>query len=509
MKTANRIMAAILIVASLLCLVGVGVSFKDVISAKEKWTERHDEAIEKINMLKDGVSQLSENFETFANGVITYEDGSKQFEEGKKLIEENEIKLAEGEETLASSKETLNAGVASYASGAAQLEAAHQSYNEAVAKLEAGKQQLAEGKAELEANREAYNEGKQKLALVQPIYTIVMPLNNSYNAAKAQYDAAVAAGDEAAAASAQSEMDKYSTLMNASLAGYTIPSLCAEYESGQEQIAAFEAAEAKIAAAEATISENEAKLAAAKATLDSKDNQLAAAGGKISAGRVAIADGEKKLEDGKKQLAEGKETLASSEIQLTEGREKLAVYEDGEAQLIAGLDTLVATDTYYTEDGKAIVPSIGDRLGDYSYWLKGTDGEDAVWLGSKVVDLDKASLAAETALSFLDDVGVAVTDEVVGRIIDVLVLAVAAILGIVGGILGLAKKNLAACIISWIAFFGALTAIIIPGFGAGFTYPLCADVSAYTMGILGFCIILAVASLVYVVINMCTKKDAE
>jgi len=422
----NTLTKTICIFLALTCALGLFGTIRglnEIMECKEYWEEVKEEALDQFTLLDDGIKQLSENRSTYTEGVDTYETGLETYEEGIKTLEDGEAQLEEGKIALEEGKATL-------AASSGQLSAGHATYDEAVKKLEAGKAQLAAGEAELAKNTQAYEEGKAQLAEVTGIYYLVMTTYRIYESAKSNLAKARESGDETSIAYWEYETNRLESLVNADLSGYTISYIVTNYEEGQAKLAEYEAAAAKIEAAKATIAENEALLAQAKTKLDSGDAAYAEGKNKLAEGEATIAENEVKLAEGKKALADGAD-------QLETGKSQLAMYEDGQRQVAEGCGTAIGTDTYYNDDGKALVKSIKDRLGDDFTVYAVENGEEVVLNGEKLLNLENCSKVSETGRAFVADTETKVTKELTGRAIALIIAAVACAAGIVLSIMGI------------------------------------------------------------------------
>ncbi len=132
MRIFQIIVSALLAAVCLFVLVACGFGVQDALSIADYKTQERKDGLAAIDMLADGVGQLTDNEETYLAGVETYEEG-----------------LA-----------TYQAGQANYSSG--------------LATYYAGKQQI-------DDNTQAYNDGKQQLEDYETIYNISKTLTDSYN----------------------------------------------------------------------------------------------------------------------------------------------------------------------------------------------------------------------------------------------------------------------------------------------------------------------------------------
>ena len=459
-----RVFSGVLALVCVLCLVFQGIGLKQALDCKAYWEAEGAEANENFDKLEDGINQLRENELAYREGVDAYEEGLEQYEQG--------------EADLAAGAAQLSDGQAQYDDGAARLAAAHQQYDENMAKLEAakaeleagkaaleaGKAEVAAGEAELAAHQQEYEEGKAKLAEVTPIYQAAMAAVAKIDDLKAERERYAAMGilGEKKVQELDLEIAMAEAALNMQLGDYTVNGIIAEYEAGQQQIAAYEEGqrrveegkrqiaegEKKIAESEAQIAEAEQKLAEAKAILDEKDQELANAGNQLANGYAEYEAGKDKLEDGA--------------AQLNEGLAKLGEYEGGQDQVVEGLETVLGTDTYYNRAKQPLVTAIADRLEkNFNYWMLAEDGTPLLLNGQKFLDLGKALEVVEAGRSFLDDTTKVVTKEITGRLIVWIVGAIAVVTGIVSAILGLCGRRFGALIPAILATAFAIIAVVL------------------------------------------------
>lgn len=334
-----------------------------------------------------------------------------------KKLEDGVGQLKENEQTYLNGVGTYNAGLATYSAGAQKLQAASAQLAAGEASYAAGQQKLAEG-------QQAYNAGQQKLAAN----------TDAYNSGKQKL----------------SMVAPIYTIAKAT--GVDPLNIVGQYEDGQAQIKQYEDGQ----------------------------QQLAAASQQLAAGQQSLAEGKQTLTNGYAQYNAGVDSLNAGAAKLASGKAQLAVYEDGEDQVAAGLDTLLATKAITTPDGTVAVESVADRLGsDYSYWQLNSDGSIKTANGHNLLDLDACLKAAQAGKDFINDQGVSVTAELMGRAILYLATFVICLLGAIAGIKGANAAYLPRKLEST-AFMGIVTAILAVGaniYGfmnsyTGYTYPL-------------------------------------
>ena len=274
---------------------------------------------------------------SFAESLVTDEVGAQEVADGEAQIEE-------GEKTLTDAKEQYADGQAQYLAGKKKYEAGLAEYQAAEALVAEGQAQYDEGERQLNAAKQTYAEGQAALALVQPLYDMVMPSYNDYLAKKAQYDAAVASGDTATASSLELQVAIAKGLYENTigLTGYSISGLLAAYNDAQAQLtegaAQIADAEAQLAAAKIQLDDGYAQLAEGKKELDEGKRLLDAAQSKLNEGKAQIDEGEKQLDDAKTQLQEGKDFLDENRDHLQESITDLEGYTEEEKALLEALN---------------------------------------------------------------------------------------------------------------------------------------------------------------------------
>lgn len=497
-----RVFSGILALVCVLCLVLSGIGLKQTLDCKAYWEEQGDEAKEGFDKLEDGINQLRDNEDAYLSGVEAYEDGLEEYEKGEAELAAGAGKLQDGQEQYDSGAQKLAEAHKLYDENMEKLNAAKAELEAGKAQLEAGKAELAAGEAELAAHQQEYEEGKAKLETVTPIYESAMAAVNKINDLKAERDryAAMGALFQKKVSELDLEIAMAEAALNMQLGDYTVNGIIQEYEDGQAKIAEYEAGqrkveegrkqiaegEKKIAESEKQIAESEQKLAEAKAVLDQKDQELANAGDQLASGYADYAAGEEKL--------------AAGAQQLSDGLKQLGQYEGGQDQVVEGLETVLNTETYYNRAHKALLPAIRDRLDpDFSYWKLDEFGQPLVVNGHKNLSLSEALKVVRAGREFLEDTTTLVTEEITGRLLVMIVSALAILTCLVASILGLFGRRIGALIPAAIGLVCAVAAIAM-ALIAGTENPLSVIAGTGTVGVvLGGVIALAVAALLVTV----------
>ncbi len=552
-KIPLRICSGLLVLVCLISLVFAGLNLRGALDCKAYWEEAGAQADESFGLLEDGISRLKENENAYLEGVDAYEDGLEDYEAGEDALADGAKKLSAGEAAYADGAARLEAGQNEYNAGAAKLEEGKRQYQEGLAQLEAAKAQLEEGKAqlaqgeaeleagkarlaageaELEAHRQEYEEGKAQIAAAEPLYQAAL-------AGKAEIDNLIAERDRYAAMGPLFQ-DKVTELniaiamaqaaYQADFGGTSLDGLIAQIEEGKAKLAAYEAGmaeveagrqevaageakleegRAKVAEGEAQIAEGEAKLAEAKAKLDAGEAELAAARQRLNDGQAQLDAGAADLAKGYKDYAAGEDALKEGAAALADGLARLGEYEGGEQQVADGLNLVIGTDTYYDRAGRPLVRSIADRLGaDFSYWKLDQDGNYVFLNGERHLDLDKAAQVVRAGRDFLADTSDVVTQELTGRIISLVAIAVACIAGLVAGILGLVGLRLGAmipAILSAAAGLAASALILVDGMENPMSV---ISRTGNTVGVFVWACVVSLLSLTVIVVAALTKTGA-
>ena len=217
---------------------------------------------------------------------------------------------------------------------------------------------------------------------------------------------------------------------------------------GKAQLKQYEDGLAALEAGKKQVAEGEAKLKEAEA-------QLAAGEKELAAGEAKLKAAEKELAAGKNKLAAGEKELAAGAAKLADGKASLEEFENGMALVDEYTMTCYKNEPIYRHNGEMAVPGPEQRL-----------GEDFA-------------------------------------------LAVASLLGLIAGILGLCGKGGAASL-------GVITAVLAVAcniFGActryyGYTYPLKDGTYSGTLQFIAL-IAFAVIAVVFAVAACSAKKKAK
>lgn len=487
-KILLAILSLCLIAASLFGLFSGVSGLKDVLNIKDYKLKDADNGRAQINdQLIPGIQQLSENYDTYMEGVQAFEDGKRQLEEGK----------------------------AQLAAGAAQLAA--------------GERELAAGKSELAANTEAYNRGKElqgtlntvngligqwkstKEAIVNGTSNLLHnnpldPLDLGGNV----YDSAIRAAEQTFLSTVRGVL---STPLIANTLGMSID-IPADADSFPSWFQGF-------------VADANAQLA------------------RYEDGQRQVAAGEAKLKQGYADYAAGQQQLADGQAQLDAGEAQLAEFEQGQVTLLVGLCRLLSQPAYQNNyvgqvypspvseipepifvsllnnieesdrgavadaiypgfwdtsdmsvwgfpkaegEGKVVCPSMLDILRGDDYLGAGFDpatdvfqqenGAIMVRNGYPVVNLYVAQKIADAGLEYIDNYqSGAVMKEVIGKLISYALLLVGSVAGLLAGIFGIialfgkgsgAAKGLG--LVSLISALGGLIATLVTGGFRGYAF---------------------------------------
>ena len=446
-KVLVKILGIFLIIVCLLGLYLSIISIGDIDVCREYWEKNDKEALESICMLEDSIGRFRED-------QIAYLDDVEAFEEKLEAYALDKQSLEQGGAYLAGSQRTYN-------ENAQKLAEAQTVYNEGVIALEQGRKEVEEGRRLLAANEQAYNAGKAQLAQIEPIYSLIEPLYNAYLSSKAEYDAAVAAGDTEKAEMLYPAVSAADALVSKELAGsgYSIGTLMSEVSAAKAKLKEYEDGLAKVQAGEQAIAEGEAKLAESAKLLEENDAKLAAAKNQLNASYASYAAGQAQLEDGAAQLEDGKT--------------RLAVYEDDQKQIIDSLNRLISTETYRDAQDRTIVKSIASRLGkDYTYWAEDEDGSVISKNDEKLVDLDNAFDACTAGRDFVDSTDKAVEKELRSRFPIIVLAALASVLGILAGTMGLCEGVNGSGFVGLASALTCFAGVVAALFMGGVEYPM-------------------------------------
>ena len=494
-KTAfTTVMSILLIIVCLFGLVAVGLGVKDGLAIK-KYKEDDAKAADVVGQLEDAIALLKENEDAYNEGVGTYAKGLSDYSAGKK-------ELAAGKKTYNAGKSEYEKGLAAYKEGKKALEEGYAQYEQGKKDLEAGKKKVAEGQKLIDANTEAYNKGKAMLEKIEPL----MPLLNTYVKFR---DGSIAnlPGFDSAQAWFVSKVRPI-----AEKAGLTIPEDVTDFPKymqqmvadGKAQLKEYEDGLAALEAGKKQVAEGEAKLKAAEAQLAAGEKELAAGEKKLKAAEKELAAGANKLKAGEKELAAGAAKLA-------DGKASLEEFENGMALVDEYTMTCYKNKPIYRHNGDMAVPGPEQRLGeDFSWYKMGDDGKVVTLRnGDPYLDLDQCLVVCKTFRESVADHVADVTHELYMRLGLYVAVAIASLLGLVAGFMGLAGKGGAATL-------GIITAVLAVAcniFGActryyGYTYPLKDGTYSGTLQFVAL-ILLAVVAVIFAVAAASAKKKAK
>ena len=466
-KTAfTTVMSILLIIVCLFGLVAVGLGVKDGLAIK-KYKEDDAKAADVVGQLEDAIALLKENEDAYNEGVGTYAKGLSDYSAGKK-------ELAAGKKTYNAGKSEYEKGLAAYKEGKKALEEGYAQYEQGKKDLEAGKKKVAEGQKLIDANTEAYNKGKAMLEKIEPL----MPLLNTYVKFR---DGSIAKlpGFDSAQAWFVSKVRPI-----AEKAGLTIPEDVTDFPKYMQQM-----------------------VADGKAQLKEYEDGLAA----LEAGKKQVAEGEAKLKAAEAQLAAGEKELAAGAAKLADGKASLEEFENGMALVDEYTMTCYKNKPIYRHNGDMAVPGPEQRLGeDFSWYKMGDDGKVVTLRnGDPYLDLDQCLVVCKTFRESVADHVADVTHELYMRLGLYVAVAIASLLGLVAGFMGLAGKGGAATL-------GIITAVLAVAcniFGActryyGYTYPLKDGTYSGTLQFVAL-ILLAVVAVIFAVAAASAKKKAK
>lgn len=387
---------------------------------------------------------------------------TKQGEEGREGI----AAARDGIAQLVENETTYLEGVQTYVDGKKTLEDGYAQYY-------AGQQELAAGQKQIDDNTAAYNEGKELLSKIEPL----MPLVNMY----------------------------------------------VQFRNGTiAHLPGFSDAQAWFTSQVAPLgAQLGLELPADVTDLPGYIQQM-------------VADGKVQLqtyEDGLVTLANGKQQLAAAEIQLADGEKQLAdgdaqlkVFEEGEMALIDGMGQLLEAMTAVEKrDGTHQADSLAQMLGDgFELYAKNEDGTVKVLRGVQYVNFENCSKLCDAGEAYLDLQEEQIASELYGRIGLYAVLAIACILGIIGGLIGFVgaitggkKTGFVTGLISLILAGGANVAGMFMGYN-NYAYPveIIGETGLKTYEYSGdlqlrALIVVAVVALIFVIIAAIARSAAK
>ena len=252
------------------------------------------------------------------------------------------------------------------------------------------------------------------------------------------------------------------------------------------------------------------ELEAGKAELAAGEQQLAEAEKQLAQGEKDLAAGKKALEAGEGELAAGAKELADGAAQLETGRNDLEAFESGMALVDEYTMVCFKNEPIYRHNGDMAVPGPEQRLGSDFDWKKYDENGNLMTLrtGEPYLDLDQCLVVCKSFRESVDHHVADVTHELYMRLGLYVALAVAAVLGIIGGILGLVGKKGAFVL-------GIITAVLAVGcniFGLltryhGYTYPLKDGTYSGTLQIIAI-ITFALVALGFLIVTAAAKNEA-
>ena len=469
----------LLIVACLFALAAAGFGVKDGLAIKQ-YKEDDAKAADVVGDLEKAIQALKENEADYNEGVGTYAKGLSDYAAGQRAYNEGKATLAQGYKDYDEGKATLEQGYKDYAAGKKALEE--------------GRQKIAEGQKMIDENTDAYNEGKALLSKIEPL----MPLVNTYVKFRDGSIAKLPGFDNAQAWFA----GKVAPI--AERMGLTIPADVTDFPAYVQNM---------VAEGQAMLKQYEdglAELEAGKAELAAGEKQLAEAEKQLAQGEKDLAEGKKALENGENELAAGAKELADGAAQLAAGKNDLEAFEAGMALVDEYTMTCFKNEPIYRHDGEMAVPGPEQRLGADFDWKKYDENGNLVTLrnGDPYLDLDQCLVVCKSFRESVAHHVADVTHELYMRLGLYVVLAVAAILGIIGGILGLVGKKCAFVL-------GIITAVLAVGcniFGLltryhGYTYPLKDGTYSGTLQLIAI-ITFALVSVVFLIVTASAKNEA-
>lgn len=441
----------LLILAGVFALIAAGFGVKDGLAIK-KYKEDDAKAADVVGELEKAIDALKANEEAYLEGVGTYNKGLSDYAAGQQA----------------------------YNAGKAELDQGYMDYEAGKKALEEGRAKIAEGQAMIDANTDAYNEGKELLSKIEPL----MPYLEQYVQLRDGTVAKLPGFDSAQAWFVGVVRPLASRL------GLEIPADVTDFPAYMQNM---------VAEGKAMLKQYEDGLA-----------ELEAGKAELAAGEAALADAEKQLAAGEAALADGADELAAGAAALASGKADLEAFEEGMALVDEYTMTCYKNEPIYRYNGDMAVPGPEQRLGADFDWKKYDENGDLVTLrnGEPYLDLDKC---LEVCKSFRESVAehvADVTQELTMRLILYVVVAVAGVLGIIGGSLGLAGRRPAVVL----AIITAVLAVGCNIFGLltryhGYTYPLKDGTYSGTLQLIGIIVFAAIA-IAFVIFTVSARKAA-
>lgn len=470
----------LLIVSCLFALAAAGFGVRDGLAIKQ-YKEDDAKAADVVGELEKAIEALKENEAAYSEGVGTYAKGLSDYAAGQQAYNEGKAALSQGYKDYEEGKATLEQGYKDYAAGKKALEE--------------GRQKIAEGQKLIDENTEAYNEGKELLSKIEPL----MPLVNTYVKFRDGSVAMLPCFDSAQAWFAGRVAPLAERL------GLSIPADVTDFPVYIQTM---------VAEGQAMLKQYEdglAELEAGKAELAAGEQQLAEAEKQLAQGERDLAAGKKALEDGESELAAGAKELADGAAQLEAGLNDLEAFENGMALVDEYTMTCYKNEPIYRHNGDMAVPGPEQRLGEDFDWKKYDENGELVTLrnGEPYLDLDQCLAVCKSFRESVAHHVADVTHELYMRLGLYVVLAVAAILGIIGGVLGLAGRRGAFVL-------GIITAVLSAGcniFGLltryhGYTYPLKDGSYSGTLQLIAI-VVFALTALAFLIVTAAARHKAE
>lgn len=454
----TTIISILLIAVSLFGLAAAGFGVKDGLAIK-KYKEDDAKAADIVGQLEEAIAALKENEQAYLDGIGAYSKGLSDYAAGQSAYNEGKAALAKG----------------------------YMDYEAGKAALEEGKRQVAEGQAQIDANTQAYNEGKELLSKIEPL----MPMLNKYvelrdNGVGMIPGMSTWYGFD----SAQAWFVSVVRPLGAQL-GLTIPDDVTDFPKYMQNM---------VAEGQAKLKEYEDGLAA-----------LEEGKAQVAAGEAALRDAETQLAQGEKELAAGAQELAAGAAKLAAGKADLETFEGGMALVDEYAMTCFKSEPIYRHNGDMAVPGPEQRLGEDFDWYKYDENGQLVTLrnGEPYPDLDKCLIVCTHFRQSVADHVADVTHELYMRLGLYIALALAGILGLIAGILGLAGKGSAAVL-------GVITAALLIAsniFGLctrylGYTYPLKDGTYSGTLQLIAL-LIFAATAVVFSIVTLSARRDAK
>lgn len=487
-------MSIFLILASLFGIAAGGLGLKDCLAIKE-YKEEDAKTAEVVGELENAIALLKENEEAYLDGIGAYTKGLSDYNAGKS-------ELNKGYKDYNKGKQRLEDGYAEYNEGKRTYEEGLAAYEEGKKQLEEGKKQVAEGQALIDTNTQAYLEGKEKLAKIEPLLPYVdfyleyrekkLTSWKGFANAQAWFAAVVrpiAANNGLEIPADVTDFPAYIEQMVADGKAQL-----KEYEDGLKTL---EEGKKQVAEGEAQLRDAELQLEEGKAKLDAAEKQL--------------ADGEKELKQGQSKLSAGEQELREGAAKLEDGLKSLEQFEDGMKQVDGYTEQIFTQAPVYRHNGELAVANPQIILGEDFSWYKLNDNGEIAALrsGDPYLDLDKCMEVCTAFRTYVANQGDDVANELYSRLGIYIALAVASLLGLVAGILGLAEKGAA-------AIMGIIIAVVVVGsniFGAltryfGYTYPLKDGTYSGTVQLASL-LFFAVAAVLFAVAAMIGRKKAK